>query len=194
MSARSKCPEIAPHEPDGENTNDEPFVVLVNHSPPVIVPRAALTEKHAEALERNRIAVPAKSEHQKIAWSLIRQSNPNFKFWRERFLQMIVEPEGLCSGWADFLAISISDHADCELANHLERFVEDSLLFRCQCPLANAAHEALVDHAVNHWRKWHHEKGRAIESDTNWRDPFDRAIQEGISVVKIFLHQHLGAQ
>ena len=194
MSSQSDCQKNTEQELDVENTSDEAFVVLVNHSSPVIVPRAALTEKHAVALEHDGIAVPVCAEHQKIAWSLIRQSNANFKFWRERFIQMIVEPKGLRSGWVDFLAISIADYADYELANYLERFVDDSLEFRRQSPLANAAHEALVEHAVNHWRKWYKETGCAIERATNWHDPFDRAIQEGISVVKIFLHPYIAPQ
>ena len=140
------------------------------------------------------IAVPVKEEHQKIAWSLIRQSNTNFKYWRERFIEMIVSPKAASPGWVDFLAISLADYADYELANYVERFVEDSFELRRNSSLANAAQVALVQHAVNHWKKWYLESGCAIKKDTKWRDPFDRAIQEGISVVKIFLHQFLVSQ
>lgn len=173
---------------------NEPFVILCRHSPPLIVPRSALTEKYAKSLTEENIAVPVEEQHQKIAWSLFRQSNPNHKYWKEHFIEMMMNPSSLRPGWVDFLEITVKDYADYQLALYLERQVEDSLEFLRNCPLARTAHCALIEHTVRHWLDWYQKTGSAIEVDSQWRDPFERAVQEGMSVVKMYLYKFMAPQ
>ena len=173
-----------------ESSADEPYLVLHQHSPPVIVPRVALTEKYATSLIDDKIAVAVCADHQKIAWSLLRQRNSNYKFWNERFLEMLCKPRELRPGWIDFLEITMADYAEYEISTCLENYlVKDSFEFLRQSSLAKAAHTALIQHAVHHWSDWYQTTGHHIENNPNWRDPFDRAIDEGMSVIRIFLYQ-----